>query len=101
MSEIFKKTINNLTLSQSQQETKATDTSEKETRISICLPYIKSTSENCGVYSDLIRKDPLPTLKTFSIIFFCKPVAREVENNIIYKLAVVTVSVYSVSLSGL
>ena len=70
MSKIFKKTTNNLTLSQSQQETKATGISEKETRISICLPYIKSASENYGVYSDLIRKDPLPTLRTFSINFF-------------------------------
>ena len=50
-------------LPQSQQLMQATDIQEEEIKISISLPYIEGTSENYGVYSDLIKLDRLSTLK--------------------------------------
>ena len=44
---IFKKITKNHSLSQSQQQTQATDIQEDEIKMSINLPYIEGTSENC------------------------------------------------------
>ena len=45
ISKIFKKITNNHSLSQSQQQTQATDIQEEEIRMSINLPYVEVTSE--------------------------------------------------------
>ena len=44
---IFKIITKNHSLSQSQQQTQATDIQEDEIKMSINLPYIEGTSENC------------------------------------------------------
>ena len=55
ISKIFKRITNNRSLPQSQQLTQATDIQEEEIRMSINLPYVEGTSENYGVYLDLIK----------------------------------------------
>ena len=51
ISKIFKRIPNNHNLSQSQQQTQATDIREEEIKMRINLPYIQCTNENYGVYS--------------------------------------------------
>ena len=45
ISKIFKRITNNHNLSQSQQQTQATDIQEEEIRMIINLPYVEGTSE--------------------------------------------------------
>ena len=45
ISKIFQRIMNNHGLSQSQQQTQATDIQEEEIRMSINLPYVAGTSE--------------------------------------------------------
>ena len=55
ISKIFRRTTNNHRLPQLQQLTPATDIQEEETRMSINFPYVEGSSENYGIYSDLIK----------------------------------------------
>ena len=89
ISKIFKRINNNHNLSQSQQQTQATDIQQKEFRMSIDLPYVESTSEKLRriLRSHKIRS----TFYTESTLckLLCQPedrVATEDKNNIIYEI---------------
>ena len=53
ISKIFNRITNNHSLSQSQQQTEATDIQEEEFRMSINLTYVESTIENYVVHLDI------------------------------------------------
>ena len=57
ISKIFKRITNNHSLSQTQQQTQATDIQKEEIRMSINLPYVEATSEQlrCTLRSHKIR----------------------------------------------
>ena len=89
ISKIFKRITNNHSLSQSQQQTQATDIHEEEIRMSINLPYVEGTSEKLRrilrshkIRSTFYTESPLGKL-------LCKPkdrVATEDEKNIVYEI---------------
>ena len=89
ISKIFKRITNNHSLSQSQQQTHATDIQEEEFRMSINLPHVEGTSEKlqCILRFHKIRS----TFYTESTLFnvLCKPKDRVVtddKNNIVYEI---------------
>ena len=51
----FKSITNNHSLSQSQQQTEATDIQEDETKMNISLPYVKGTSKKTTAYTQISR----------------------------------------------
>ena len=89
ISKISKRVTNNHSLSQSQQQTQATDIQEEEIRNSINLPYIEDTSEKLR---RILRSHKIRS--TFNIeSTLCKllykpkdRVATEDENNIVYEI---------------
>ena len=86
---ISKVFTNDLSSSQSQQQTKASDIQEKEIGMSINLPYVEDTSEKLRrirrphkIKSTLYTENALRKL-------LCKPkdrVATENKNNIVYEI---------------
>ena len=89
ISRTFKRTTNNYSFSQSQQQRQATDIQKEEIRMSISLLYVEGTSEKLWAVlkSHRIRS----TFYTESILseLFCKPkdqVATEDQNNIVYEI---------------
>ena len=55
ISKIFKRITNKHSLSQSQQQTQATDIQEEEIKTSINLPYAEGNSEKLRRYSHLTK----------------------------------------------
>ena len=55
ISKIFKRITNKHSLSQSQQQTQATDIQEEEIKTSINLPYVEGNSEKLRRYSHLTK----------------------------------------------
>ena len=100
----FKRIFNNHTLSQTQQQTQATDIQEEEIRMSINLPYIEGNSEKlwCILKSQKIRST-FYTGRTWCKLL-CKPEDRvsTKDNNMVYGLTVKTAKLStSVNLNGL
>ena len=55
ISKIFKRITNKHSLSQSQQQTQATDIQEEEIKTSINLPYVEGNSKKLRRYSHLTK----------------------------------------------
>ena len=88
ISKIFNRFTNNHSLSQSQQQWKATDIQGKETRMSINLQV-----ENFSVYSNLTELYTLSTLKAICINSFVNlkiEWLQKIKKILYTKLAVVT-----------
>ena len=89
ISKILKRITSNTSLSQSLQQTQATNISVEDIRININLPYVEGTSEKLRhiLKSHKIRS----TFCTESILCepFCKPkdrVSTEDKNNIVFEI---------------
>ena len=87
--EIFKRTTNTHSLSQSQQQMQATDIQEEELRMSINLVYVEGTSEKLGRILRSHKTRSTFHNKTNFHKLYCKPkdqVATGDENNIVYEI---------------
>ena len=89
ISKVFKRITNSHSLPHPQQQTQATDTQEKEIRMSINLSYIGGTSEKLR---SILRSHKIRSIfytETTLCKFLCKPkdrVATEDKNNTVYEI---------------
>ena len=87
ISKVFKRITNKHSLPHPQQQTQATDTQEKEIRMSINLLYVEGTNEKL---QSMLRSHKIRSIfytKTTLCKLLCKPkdqVATEDKNNTVY-----------------
>ena len=104
ISKIFKRITINHSLSQSQQQTQATNIQEEEIRMSINLPYVEGNSEKLRriLRSHKIRFTFYFNSTLRKLLYIPKDrVATEDKNNIVYETAVTAKQSTSVDLNGL
>ena len=104
ISKIFKRITINHSLSQSQQQTQATNIQEEEIRMGINLPYVEGNSEKLRriLRSHKIRFTFYFNSTLRKLLYIPKDrVATEDKNNIVYETAVTAKQSTSVDLNGL